>query len=178
MLRQTAFGIALSTLVLASGYMTAANPDNSFAKQTGRYQRSSLVTSQTNSLEKSVFTQINQYRAKRGLGQLNLSEKISQQARIHSQNMATGKVPFSHQGFERRVMAIPLKYSSAAENVAYNTGYSNPANEAVSGWLKSPGHLKNLQGKYNLTGVGVATNEQGQVYLTQIFLNARVSGRN
>ncbi|MFM6199936.1 MAG: CAP domain-containing protein, partial [Dolichospermum sp.] len=35
-----------------------------------------------------------------------------------------------------------------------------------------------LQGKYNLTGVGVATNEQGQVYLTQIFLNARVSGEN
>ncbi|MFM6281815.1 MAG: CAP domain-containing protein, partial [Dolichospermum sp.] len=40
MLRQTAFGIALSTLVLASGYMTAANPDNSSAKQTGQYQRS------------------------------------------------------------------------------------------------------------------------------------------
>jgi uncharacterized protein YkwD len=68
-------------------------------------------------------------------------------------------------------MAIPLKYSSAAENVAYNTGYSNPANEAVVGWLKSPGHLRNLQGKYNLTGVGVAANENGDVYLTQIFLN-------
>ena len=66
MLRQTAFGIALSTLVLASGYMTAANPDNSSAKQTGRYQRSSLVTSQAKisnlgfqntNLEKSVFNQ-------------------------------------------------------------------------------------------------------------------------
>jgi len=180
MLRQTAFGIALSTLVIASGYMTAA-------KQTGRYQRSSLVTSQgtisnvgfeTTNLEKSVFTQINQYRAKRGLKQLNLSEKISQQARIHSQNMAAGKVPFSHQGFEQRVMAIPLKYSSAAENVAYNTGYSNPANEAVVGWLKSPGHLRNLQGKYNLTGVGVAANENGDVYLTQIFLNVSKQGQN
>ena len=187
MLRQTAFGIALSTLVIASGYMTAANPDNSSAKQPGRYQPSSLVTSQakisnlgfeTTNLEKSVFTQINQYRAKRGLKQLNLSEKISQQARIHSQNMATGEVPFSHQGFEQRVMAIPLKYTSAAENVAYNTGYSNPANEAVSGWLKSPGHLKNLQGKYNLTGVGVATNQKGEVYLTQIFLNVSKQGQN
>jgi len=180
MLRQTAFGIALSTLVLASGYMTAANPDNSSAKQTVRPQRSSLVTSQAkiSNLEKSVFTQINQYRAKKGLTQLNLNEKISQQARIHSQDMATGKVPFSHQGFEQRVMAISLKYSSAAENVAYNTGYSNPANEAVSGWLKSPGHLKNLQGKYNLTGVGVATNDKGEVYLTQIFLNTSTAGRN
>jgi uncharacterized protein YkwD len=181
MLRQTAFGMALSTLVLASGFMTAANPDNSSAKQTVRHQRSSLVTSQakisnfdvqTTNLEKSVFIQINQYRGKRGLKQLIFNEKISEQARIHSQNMAAGKVPFSHQGFEQRVMAIPLKYSSAAENVAYNLGYSNPANEAVSGWLKSPGHLKNLQGKYNLTGVGVATNDKGEVYLTQIFLNA------
>jgi uncharacterized protein YkwD len=182
MLRQTAFGIALSTLVLASGYITAANPDNSSAKQTRRYQHSSLVASQAKissltfeitNLEKSVFTQINQYRTKRGLKKLILSEKISQQARIHSQNMALGQVPFSHQGFEQRVMAIPLKYISAAENVAYNTGYSNPAKEAVSGWLKSPGHLKNLQGKYNLTGVGVATNEQGEVYLTQIFLSSQ-----
>ncbi|MFM6183208.1 MAG: CAP domain-containing protein [Dolichospermum sp.] len=186
MLRQTAFGMALSTLVLASGFMNAANPDSS-AQQTVGHQHSSLMTSQakisnrnfqTTNLEESVFIQINQYRAKRGLKQLIVNEKISEQARIHSENMASGKVPFSHQGFEQRVMAIPLKYSSAAENVAYNTGYINPANEAVSGWLKSPGHLKNLQGKYNLTGVGVATNEQGQVYLTQIFLNARVSGEN
>ncbi len=181
MLRQTASGMALSTLVLFSGYITAANPDNSSAQQTVRHQRSSLVTSQakisnltfqTGNLEKSIFIQINQYRAKKGLKQLNLSEQISQQARIHSQNMAIGKVPFSHQGFEQRVMAIPLNYSSAAENVAYNTGYSNPADEAVSGWLKSPGHLKNLQGKYNLTGVGVAANNKGEVYLTQMFLNA------
>ncbi|MFM7364336.1 MAG: CAP domain-containing protein, partial [Cuspidothrix sp.] len=118
-----------------------------------------------------VFIQINQYRAKRGLKQLIVNEKISEQARIHSENMASGKVPFSHQGFRQRVMAIPLTYSSAAENVAYNMGYSSPANEAVSGWLKSPGHLKNLQGQYNLTGVGVATNNKGEVYLTQIFLN-------
>jgi uncharacterized protein YkwD len=75
-------------------------------------------------------------------------------------------------------MAIPLDYDSAAENVAYNLGYSSPSNEAVSGWLKSPGHLKNLQGKYNLTGVGVATNDKGEVYLTQIFLNASTAKIN
>ena len=187
MLRQTAFGMALSTLVLASGLMTAANLDNSSAQQTVRHQRSSLVTSQAKisnrdfqntNLEQSVFTQINQYRAKKGLKQLIFNEKISKQARIHSENMASGRVPFSHQGFRERVMAIPLDYDSAAENVAYNLGYSSPSNEAVSGWLKSPGHLKNLRGKYNLTGVGVATNDKGEVYLTQIFLNGNTTKRN
>ncbi|MTJ53033.1 CAP domain-containing protein [Anabaena sp. UHCC 0253] len=182
MLRQTAFGIALSTLVLGSGFMNAANPGKSDPEKTAHKQHSLNITSQASisklafqptNLEKSVFIQINEYRASQGLQKLNLNEKITQQARIHSQNMANGKVPFSHNGFEQRVKAIPLKYDNAAENVAFNMGYSNPAQEAVSGWLKSPGHLKNIQGKYNLTGIGVATNNRGEVYLTQIFLHNR-----
>jgi uncharacterized protein YkwD len=87
--------------------------------------------------------------------------------------MAKGTVKFSHHGFEQRVKAIPLKYDSAGENVAFNIGYSDPAHQAVVGWLNSPGHLKNIQGKYKLTGVGVATNAKGEVYLTQIFINTR-----
>ncbi|MBD2663496.1 allergen V5/Tpx-1 family protein [Richelia sinica FACHB-800] len=182
MLRQTAFGIALSTLVLASGFMTASTPGNSSTNKTSKNQQSfgiftqavaSNVTFETTSLEKSVFEQINQYRAVHGLPKLTLNANISHQARIHSQNMANGKVPFSHNGFEMRVKAIPLKYNSAAENVAFNLGYSNPAQQAVIGWINSPGHLKNLKGRYNLTGVGVAANSKGEVYLTQIFLNTR-----
>jgi uncharacterized protein YkwD len=52
---------------------------------------------------------------------------MSEQARIHSQNMASGKVPFGHQGFQQRVTAVAIPYSSAAENVAYNQGYSEEA---------------------------------------------------
>ncbi len=182
MLRQTAFGIAISTLVLASGLMTSPVPSNSTQKQPAQNQSSSnpsgeVATSslsfQTANLEKLVFEQINQYRVSHGLSRLTLNTNISRQARIHSQNMAQGTVPFSHQGFERRVKAIPLNYNSAAENVAFNLGYSNPANQAVIGWLNSPGHLKNIQGKYNLTGIGVAVNNRGEVYLTQIFLHTR-----
>lgn len=84
--------------------------------------------------------------------------------------MANGKVPFSHQGFEKRVTILPIIYKSAGENVAFNQGYSDPAGQAVIGWLNSPGHLKNIKGKYNLTGIGVAANQKGEVYLTQIFL--------
>lgn len=182
MLRQTAFGIALSTLVLASGLMTAPGPGNPSQKKADPHQPSSIpasqvatsnITFETTTLEKSVFEEINQYRVSQGLSKLTLNAKITRQARIHSQNMAQRKVPFSHQGFEQRVKAIPLIYNSAAENVAFNLGYSSPASQAVIGWLRSPGHLKNIRGKYNLTGIGVSVNQEGEVYLTQIFLHSR-----
>lgn len=182
MFRQTAFGMALSVLVLGSGFMTVPIRSSSSTKTIAQTQQSLNIFQQANisnynsqnaTLEKLVFEQINQYRVSQGLSPLTLNASISKQARIHSQNMANGKVKFSHHGFAERVKAIPLKYSSAAENVAFNVGYSEPAKQAVIGWLNSPGHLKNIQGKYKLTGVGVATNAKGEVFLTQIFINIR-----
>ncbi|BAY88376.1 MULTISPECIES: CAP domain-containing protein [unclassified Tolypothrix] len=179
MLRQTAFGIALSTLVLASGLTTTPisghsspqkNPNNKPLSIASNQVVASNTVFKTTALEKSVFDQINRYRVSKGLSKLTLNANITRQARIHSQNMANGKVPFSHQGFEKRVTILPIIYKSAGENVAFNQGYSDPAGQAVIGWLNSPGHLKNIKGKYNLTGIGVAANQKGEVYLTQIFL--------
>lgn len=126
-------------------------------------------------VEQEVHNQINQYRAKKGLPSLTLDNTISEQARKHSQNMASGAVAFSHDGFALRVKAIALtiSYSSSAENVAYNQGYGNPATQAVEGWLNSSGHLKNIQGNYNLTGIGVAKNASGEYYFTQLFIRSR-----
>lgn len=127
------------------------------------------------SLERSVHEQINQYRRSKGLPVLTLNPTISQQSLQHSQAMANGRVPFSHNGFEQRVQTIqrtiPLR--GAAENVAYNKGYKDPAQQAVQGWLKSPGHLKNIVGNYNLTGIGVARNAKGEYYFTQVFVLRR-----
>jgi uncharacterized protein YkwD len=182
MFRQTAFGIALSALVLASGLTTVPIPGQNSPNTSTRNKLLSLFSSEaaistptfkSTELEKSVFKEINRYRASKGLPKLTINANITRQARIHSQNMAQGKTPFSHQGFERRVKAVPLRYNSAAENVAFNRGYSSPVDEAVSGWIKSPGHLKNIKGNYNLTGIGVATNNQGEVYLTQMFFHTR-----
>ena len=91
---------------------------------------------------------------------------------MHSQNMAQQQVKFSHQGFESRIEAIEdyISYRSAAENVAYNEGYSTPAERAVTGWIKSDGHRQNSVGDYNLTGIGIAQNERGEYYFTQIFI--------
>jgi uncharacterized protein YkwD len=122
-------------------------------------------------LEQSVFQQINQYRQQKGLAALTLNDTITQQARQHSQDMANSRA-ISHNGFDARIKAIGSKISwrGAAENVAYNAGFSDPVGQAVNGWLKSPGHLQNIVGNYNLTGIGVSQNSQGEYYFTQMFI--------
>jgi uncharacterized protein YkwD len=43
------------------------------------------------------------------------------------------------------------------------------AREVVNGWLKSPGHKKNIEGNFVLTGIGYARSKKGDIYFTQIF---------
>ncbi len=173
MSRQNAFGIAFSIFVFVSALLTSiTSARNSFIKTSIYDKPLSISSIKTTDLERSVFEQINEYRLSQGLPKLTLNTSITHQARIHSLDMANGKIPFSHHGFEKRVNSVSIRYTSAAENVAFNQGYTDPAQKAVTGWLNSPGHLKNLRGNYNLTGIGVAVNSQGEVYLTQIFLHS------
>ncbi len=126
-------------------------------------------------MEESVHQQVNQYRQSRNLPPLKLDARISEQCRIHSQAMASGEATFSHNGFEDRVKAIAksISYRKAAENLAYNMGYSKPGEQAVEGWIKSPGHRKNMEGDFDITGVGITKNAKGEYYLTQIFIKRR-----
>ncbi|NJM48233.1 MAG: CAP domain-containing protein [Alkalinema sp. RU_4_3] len=128
----------------------------------------------TTTMETAVFNQINAYRATQKLPALKLNSTITTQARNHSVTQASTK-RMSHDGFQTRINTIgqTVPWSGAAENVAYNYGYSDPATVAVNGWIKSPGHLANIKGNFNLTGIGVAKNSQGQVYFTQIFIRSR-----
>lgn len=124
------------------------------------------------SIEKEVEEQINQYRKEEGLLPLTIDPAINKLAKMHSEEMASGEVPVGHQGFQGRskTLADNIDSEAVSENVAYNKGYENPAKQAVEGWVKSPGHKKNIEGKYNLTGIGVAKNEQSEVFFTQIFV--------
>jgi uncharacterized protein YkwD len=136
-----------------------------------RRAASSNSSSSIADLERDVFQRINQYRQRNGLAALQRNSTINQQARQHSQAMASSR-KLSHDGFASRIRIIgnSISYKAAAENVAFNRGFSNPVAQAVNGWLNSPGHLKNIMGNYNLTGIGVAKNNQGEFYFTQIFI--------
>jgi uncharacterized protein YkwD len=127
----------------------------------------------TAQMERDAFNRINAYRKTKGLAALVWNEAIAAQARQHSQNMANGVVPFGHNGFAARITATKITYAGAAENVAWNMGYADPAKQAAEGWFKSPGHETNIRGNFGLSAVGVARNAQGKVYFTQLFIKPR-----
>lgn len=122
-------------------------------------------------LNEQILYYVNKYRASKGLSALEFNEAMNDQARLHSQHMANGSTAFGHDGFEGRVATIGKKIgrvSAAAENVAYG---NLDAEGVVKGWINSPGHRKNMEGKYLLTGIGTADGRNGIIYFTQIFVN-------
>ncbi len=132
-------------------------------------------------MEQEIFHLINKKRVADSLSPLVWSDVIAEQARKHSVNMANKIVAFSHEGSDLRFKALTKSIPSLrlfGENVAYNQGYSKPAETAVSGWLDSPGHYENIMGDFNLTGVGVEKNSEGKYYLTQLFVKTASSKRH
>lgn len=119
-------------------------------------------------LEIEMLDLINQHRKEKGLSQLAQDPFIQTQARLHCENMALQRVPFGHSGFDQRVALIKSEIggNGSSENVANG---SSRAKTILDMWLESDGHRKNIEGNYNLTGLGVAKNNQGQYFYTQIF---------
>ncbi len=120
-------------------------------------------------MEIQVLKLINEHRTSIGLSELKNNEDIHSEATTHSTNMAEEKVSFSHDGFDGRVERLMKKVggSSIAENVALG---QTTAQEVVDSWLSSEGHKQNIESDYNLTGIGIARGNDGDLYFTQIFL--------
>ncbi len=121
-------------------------------------------------MEQDVLYYTNQYRQKKGLQPLVLEKAASEQAYLHSHNMAARRAAFGHSGFEKRIATIEDqigRIGGASENVAFG---HDEAKDVVDGWIKSAPHRKNLEGNFNLMGLGYAKDAKGIVYFTQIFL--------
>jgi uncharacterized protein YkwD len=112
----------------------------------------------------------NRYRASKGLPPCRWHEGIARIAAEHAATMASGAAPFSHDGFNARVARFPPN-RGAGENLALSQGVSNVSQTAVDGWIKSPGHEKNLRGEWNVCGIGTACSANGTFYTTQLFAN-------
>ena len=124
----------------------------------------------TVSLSRQILIYVNEYRRSKGLPALQPNSYISSVALGHSRDMLTGRSPFGHDGFRQRIDQISGRLGKlhvAAENVA-----SGPmgAREVVDGWLHSPGHRRNIEGDFRLTGIGLAEASNGMIYFTQIFV--------
>ncbi len=62
-----------------------------------------------------------------------------------------------HDGFKQRADAVPYSHSSVGENVAVNYGKGSPPRVAVDGWIKSPGHRKNVRNSLSLILIIIVT---------------------
>lgn len=126
-----------------------------------------------NKIEKEIFELVNEHRVKKGLPALEMNATIAAAAAKHSRNMASKRVSPGHSGFDDRMDKLlqQIKGSNAtAENVAFG---ARTAQRVVDMWLDSKGHRKNIEGNYNLTGIGVSRSKDGTLYYTQIFIRKK-----
>lgn len=114
----------------------------------------------------------NKFRRSNNLNEVIWNEEVWRICYSHSKNMGTGKVPFSHEGFNNRVNSFTVRVSFACENLytCTNSDERSIGMNAVDGWINSPGHRKNLLS--NTRFCAIATFKSGASYfLTQIFIN-------
>ena len=125
-------------------------------------------------VEQRTHEVINDHRESINADELEWSDIIADIARVHSEDMATGVLEPSHDGFDQRIASISAQipeYNGGAENLAWNYS-SDPGLQALNWWLTSEGHKASLENDfYNVTGIGVAKSDEGKYFITQLFIN-------
>lgn len=139
-------------------------------------------TDATTAFEAEVFRLTNVQRAQGAtcggqpmppVGPLSFHPALAAAARGHSQDMAA-RGYFDHdtpEGVGPSQRAQAAGYPSAAVGENISSGYTSAA-EAMAGWMKSPGHCRNIMtGDYRYLGVGYAFTPSGSYhhYWTQNF---------
>ncbi|MBQ2990712.1 MAG: hypothetical protein IJD60_05420 [Clostridia bacterium] len=113
---------------------------------------------------------LNSDRLRYSLAPLIIDPELSRIARIKSEDMRDNQY-FAHTsptyGDVRNMLRhFGYAFSSASENIARHATIE----KAQAAFLSSPGHRKNvLHTGFARVGVGVALDQNGYVYLTQIF---------
>jgi uncharacterized protein YkwD len=131
---------------------------------------STSTTTNLAAYETEVIRLTNVERAKVGCGALATDARLTNAARLHSQDMVT-KNYFDHTGsdgstFVTREQAAGYP-SPSAENIAW--GQRTPA-DVMTAWMNSAGHKANiLNCGSHAVGVGVVLTSSGVPYWTQDF---------
>lgn len=131
-----------------------------------------LITDSRSILEDEVIALVNKERTSRGLQPLVKNDVLSKLARLKSQDMID-KNYFDHEsptyGSPFDMMDVfGVNFCYAGENIA--CGQTN-ADLVVEAWMNSPGHMANiLKKEYQEIGVGLAWDEEGYPYWTQMFI--------
>lgn len=125
-------------------------------------------------LEAEVIRLINVEREKAGRSPLTENREVSNIARTKSQdfinndyfahNSPTYGTPFN------MLRSFGISFTAAAENIASG---QRTAADVMNSWMNSSGHRSNiLNPTYNQIGVGVARDDNGNLYWTQMFIRS------
>jgi uncharacterized protein YkwD len=120
--------------------------------------------------EQAIVDLTNKEREKLKLPPLKANEKLFQAAKVHSANMAKqnmlvheldGKNP------AHRVRSTGYVYAFVGENVAWN---QRSPEQLLKEWMESEHHRANiLDRRFREIGIGIAKNDKGEPYYTQVF---------
>ncbi len=97
----------------------------------------------------------NQYRTAHGLSPLTVSSNLNAAAQAHAEDMATHR-KLDHTGSDGsessdRITRAGYTWSLEGENIEFGSAI---ADEVMSVWLNSPGHLANIRRQFRNIGVG------------------------
>ncbi len=125
--------------------------------------------------EQAILDLTNKAREKEKLAPLKPHPVLFAVARAHSANMAKQremKHDLDGKNPAQRVKAAGYDYSWVGENIAMTEG-DTPAG-IFKDWMESKIHRENiLKDVYQEIGIGVAKNDKGEVYYTQVFAAPR-----
>lgn len=114
---------------------------------------------------------LSQLRGAKGLPDLIVSDLMNEVAQGHSDKMASGEIPFTHDGSSERCQIISNELLSGKVCSEIIAKGLNTAGKLLQYWGASKSHLGHLLNPYSThTGVGVAKDSNGSLYWTQIFV--------
>jgi len=129
--------------------------------------QASIKAGADQSIEQSMITLVNGYRAQHGLLPLKTNNALMRAARFHSRDMVENDY-FDHtskdgEQFFQRLSRFGYHWLSAGEAIGEATGLVSPtaaADQAVTMWRQSPPHNKILlTGSYRAVGIGAWCTE-------------------
>ena len=132
---------------------------------TGNY-----TTLSSSAQEQKLLNLVNQDRAANGLPALTLDPELSSLARMKACDMNQNNY-FAHESPTYGSAADMLtrfgyNYNGVGENIAHHA----TVEKAEAAFLSSEGHRRNIMGsQWDRVGIGVCTDENGYVYVTELF---------
>jgi uncharacterized protein YkwD len=118
----------------------------------------------------------NAERSHRGLAPLAVNDALTSAAQGHAEEMAERR-RMSHRGRDfstpfRRMERAGYRFERAGENVAAG---QPTVSSVMRAWMTSPGHRRNVLGRFSEIGAGVATDRDGAAYWCVTFGNPNSS---